>query len=114
MLKALYFTPKHLWLLSKEESSNVPTWIQILQQEKLDFGNASPPSLWPSTAGVGEAAGCSGCLLSEAGSVLQPLRRALCYSRRLGINITERVRAELFPQSVHIMDVNVKMPPSEV
>lgn len=41
-------------------------------------------------------------------------RQALCYSQRLGINITERVRAELFPQSVHIMDVNVKMPPSEV
>lgn len=41
-------------------------------------------------------------------------RQALCYSQQLGINITERVRAELFPQSVHIMDVNVKMPPSEV
>jgi len=41
-------------------------------------------------------------------------RHALCYSQRLGINITERLRAELFPQSIHIMDVNVKMPPSEV
>lgn len=41
-------------------------------------------------------------------------RQTLCCSQRLGINITERARAELFPQSVHIMDVNVKMPPSEV
>ena len=71
-VKGLIFHPKHLWLLSKEESSNVPTWIQILQQEKPDFGNAPLPSLWPSAAGVGELAGCSGCLLSEAGSVLQP------------------------------------------
>jgi len=71
-VKGLLFHPKHLWLLSKEQSPNVPTWIQILQQEKSDFGNVAPRSLQPSAAGVGEPAGCSGCLLSEARSVLQP------------------------------------------
>lgn len=104
-VKGLIFHPKHLWLHSEEESSNVPTWIQILKQGKADLGNAPLPPLQPRAAGAGELVGCSGCLQSEA---------ALCCSQQLGINITERVRAELFPQSVHIMDVNVKMLPSEV
>lgn len=72
-VKGLIFRPKHLRLLSKEKSFNVPTWTQLLQQEKPDFGNAPPPSLWLRAAGVGELVGCLGHLLSKAGSVLQPV-----------------------------------------
>lgn len=99
------FHPKHLWLLSKEESSKVPTWIQILQQKSLILEMLlCLPCSW-AQQGLGSCGAARGACCP---------RHSLRYSQWLGINITEWVRAELFPQSVHIMDVNVKMPPSEV
>lgn len=104
LVKSLIFHHKHLWLLSKEESSDVPTWIPILQESQiLEMLLCRPHSRARQGLGSSGVPGARG-----------RGRQALCYRQPLGINITGRGRAELFPQSVHIMDGDVKMPPSEV
>lgn len=105
MLKASYFTPSTCGSSARMKALMCQLAFRFCIRKSLILETyLSTPCGW-AQEGLGSRRAAWGACCP---------RQALCCSQRLGINITERARAELFPQSVHIMDVNVKMPPSEV
>lgn len=105
MLKASYFTPSTCGCSARMKALMCQLGFRFCIRKSLSLETyLSIPCGW-AQQGLGSRRAAWGACCP---------RQALCCSQRLGINITERARAELFPQSVHIMDVNVKMPPSEV